>query len=59
MSDHALIPIPKVQELLDSVEIHGKLITGILNNLKTPARKKDRKRRHEREEVNRVNCCEF
>lgn len=49
MCDYALIPIPKVQELLESVEIHGKLITGILNNLKTPARKKERKRKYERE----------
>ena len=48
MTDHVLIPLPKVKELLHSVEIHGKLVTGILNDLKTPAKRKERKRKHER-----------
>ena len=48
MTDYALIPISKVKELLDSVEVHGKLITGVLNDLKTPAKRKQRqKRQHE------------
>ena len=49
MGDHALIPFSKIQELLQSVEVHGKLITGILTDLKTPARRKERKRKHVRE----------
>lgn len=48
MTDHVLIPLPKVKELLNSVEIHGKLVTGILNDLKAPAKRKDRKRKNER-----------
>ena len=50
MTDHVLIPFSKVQEVLTSVEIHGKLITGILNDLKVPAKKKDRKRKNERKQ---------
>ena len=46
MTDYALIPLSKVQELLQSVEIHGKLITGVLNDLKLPAKRKERKRKH-------------
>ena len=51
MTDHVLIPLPKVKELLHSVEIHGKLVTGILNDLKAPAKRKERKRKHERKWV--------
>ena len=46
MTDYALIPLSKVQELLQSVEVHGKLITGILTDLKSPAKRKERKRKH-------------
>ena len=46
MGDHVLIPLSKIQEVLQSVEVHGKLVTGILNDLKVPARRKDKKRKH-------------
>ena len=49
MTDHALIPLSKVQELLHSVETHGNLITGILNDLKTPSKRKERKRKYVRQ----------
>lgn len=49
MTDHVLIPLSKVQEVLTSVEIHGKLIKGVLNDLKVPAKRKERKRKHERQ----------
>jgi len=47
MTDYVLIPFSKVQEVLSSVEIHGKLVTGILNDLKTPAKRKERKRKND------------